>query len=183
VLRSIGHPRAERPTAADDDYRRCIEDAMQWASKNSPPYQLKDGRTIPFIPIDVYNSFKINTGDPVWTRHPWWLDVGPLHAVDLGAIDAKSDLAGWMIQIAEDYWLKNGLALDEPFYAPQRSVYLGRDEIQKYLNVYCNLLAKGMDRQMHAPVKGHAACRTFPEATPNTSARCVRSWSRKVVTA
>ncbi|MDB5350666.1 MAG: hypothetical protein JWN86_1913 [Planctomycetota bacterium] len=162
VLRSIGHPRAEEITAAAIEYRRCIENAMRWASKNSPPYKLKDGQTIPFIPIDVYNSFKINTGDPNWTRHPWWLDVGPLHAVDLGAIDPKSELALGMIRIAEDYWLKNGLALDEPFYAPQRAVYLGRDEIDKYLNVYYNLLAEGMDRQMHAPVEGHGGVQNLP---------------------
>jgi hypothetical protein len=162
VLRSIGHPRAGKLTTAADEYRKCIEDAMRWGSEHSPPYKLKDGRTIPFIPIDVYNSFKINTGDPVWTRHPWWLDVGPLHAVDLGAIDPKSDLALWMIQIAEDYWLKNGLALDEPFYAPQRSVYLGRDEIEKFLHVYYNLLAEGMDRQMHAPVEGHGGVQNLP---------------------
>jgi hypothetical protein len=162
VLRSIDHARAAEITAAANEYRRCIEDAMRWASRNSPPYKLKDGPIIPFIPIDVYNSFKINTGDPVWTRHPWWLDVGPLHAVDLGAIDPESDLAHWMIQIAEDYWLKNGLALDEPFYAPQRAVYLGRDEIDKYLNVYYNLLAEGMDRQMHAPVEGHGGVQNLP---------------------
>lgn len=164
VLREIQHPRAGELAAASSEYKRSILEAMRWASERAPPFRLRSGRLIPFVPIDLYNTWKINTGDPTWNRHPWWLDVGPLHAVDLGAVGAESELAGWMILTAEDYWLKHGLSIDEPWYAPQRAVYLGRDQIDRFLEVYYNLLAEGMDRQIYAPVEGHGGVQNLPWA-------------------
>jgi hypothetical protein len=160
ALREIGHPRAAEITAAVDEYRQCILRSAAWAAEHTKPYRLTSGKTVPLVPIDLYNTWKISNEN----QHPWYLDVGPLHLVDCGVVDARSKLADQMIVVAEDHWLKNGLALDEPWYAPQRAVYLGRDQINRFLDVYYNELAEGMDRQVHSPVEGHAGVQNLPWA-------------------
>lgn len=160
VLRDIGHPRAAEMTAAAKEYRECIVRAAEWAVQNTPRHALASGGTVPLVPIDVYNTWKISDAN----RHPWWLDVGPLHLVDCGVLDAGSRLADWMITAAEDHWLKHGLALDEPWYAPHRAVYLGRDEVGKFLEVYYAELAEGVDRQTYVPVEGHKGVQNLPWA-------------------
>lgn len=157
ALRQIKHPRAAEVTSAVEEYKKCIITAAQWAADNSQPYKLASGREIPFISNDLYNTWNITNEN----KHPWWLDVGPLHLVDCGVVDARSKLAGWMIDAGEDYWLKFGLALYEPWYAPQRAVYYGRDQINKFLDVYYNELAEGMDRQTYCPVEGHGGCQNL----------------------
>ena len=157
VLEQIKHSRAAELAKAVDEYKQCILRAARWAAEHSEPYKLASGRTVPFVPLDLYNTWKITNEN----KHPWWLDVGPLHMVDCGVVDARSDLAGWMIEVAEDHWLKHGLAIDEPWYAPQRAVYYGRDQINKFLDVYYNELAEGMDRQTYCPVEGHGGCQNL----------------------
>jgi len=160
LLREIGHSRAPEFTSAVDDYRKCILRAVAWATEHAPPYRLRSGETIPLVPIDVYNTWNITNDN----KHPWWLDVGPLHLVDCGVVDPGSALATLMIRIAEDYWLKHYLALDEPWYAPQRAIYYGRDQINHFLAVYYNELAEGMDRQTYSPVEGHGGVQNLPWA-------------------
>ena len=162
VLRDIGHPRAEELERAAGEYRECILSAMREGTRLAPVYQLKSGLRIPFVPMDLYNGWKINTGGGPFDRHPWYLDVGPLHTIDLGVLDARTDLAGWMLQTLEDYWLKHSLAIDEPWYAPQAYAYYGRDQLHEFLGVYYNLLAEGMDRQVYAPVEGHGGVQNLP---------------------
>ncbi len=157
ALRQIKHPRATEITSAVDEYRKCIAVAAQWAADNTPAYECASGEKIPFVPMDLYNTWKISKEN----QHPWWLDVGPIHLVDTGAIDARSKLAGYMIRVAEDHWLKHSLAIDEPWYAPQRAVYYGRDQISRFLDVYYNELAEGMDRQTYCPVEGHGGCQNL----------------------
>jgi hypothetical protein len=164
VLREIGHERAAELTRAAADYRDCIVQSLRRASELTRPYALRSGRSVPFVPIDVYNTWKLNTGTNANDKHPWYLDVGPLHAVDLGAVDAQSDLASWMLEVAEDHWLKNSLALDEPWYAPQAGAHLERDEVPRFLDVYYNLLVEGMDRQVFAGVEGHGGVQNLPWA-------------------
>ncbi len=160
VLRQIDHPRAAEFTADVDEYRKCIISAVNWATDHTAPYKMTDGETVPLVPIDLNNTWKISNEN----KHPWWLDVGPLHLVDCGVVDARSRLAGYMIEEAEDYWLKNGLAIGEPWYVPQRAVYYGRDQINKFLNVYYNELAEAMDRQTYAPVEWHGGVQNLPWA-------------------
>ena len=98
---------------------------------------------------DIYNVWKINTGlaDPNVNFHIWWMDVGPLHLVDLGVLDPKLDLTGCLLQAAADRWMKGNVTKAEPYYVPQRTAYLGRDQIEDFSTMYYTLLVEGMDRQ------------------------------------
>lgn len=162
LLRDIEHPRAAELTALAAEYRECILGAMRESVRLQKPFELRSGRRVPFVPMDLYNTWKINSGSGPFHRHPWYLDVGPLHTVDQGVVGAESDLAKWMLEIASDSWLKNHLAIDEPWYAPQAAVHLGRDDIEAFLWVYYSLLAEGMDRQVFACVEGHGGVQNLP---------------------
>jgi hypothetical protein len=164
VLEEIGHPRARELRAAADEYRQCILAGVSWAKENTPPYILKDGRSIPFIANDVYNVWKINTGhpDPNINRHFWWLDVGPLHLVDMGVLDARAELTGFLLEAAEDHWLEGNVTKAEPYYNPQRAIYLGRDDVDAFLEMFYTLLAEGMDRQTHVTAEYHHGVQTLP---------------------
>jgi len=163
VLEEIGHPRAKEMRDAVIEYRQCILNGVEWASKNTPPYVLASGKSIPFIANDVYNVWKINTGiaDPNSNFHGWWLDVGPLYLIDLGVLDPKSELAHYLIQAAEERWMKGNVSNSEPFYMPQRGVYYGQDDVDGYLEMFYTLLAEGMDRQTYVTAEYHHGIQNF----------------------
>jgi len=163
VLEEIGHPRASEVRAAVVDYRQCILKGVDYAVRNTPRYVLQSGESIPFIANDVYNVWKINTGieDPNVNFHVWWLDVGPLYLIDQGVLDPDSKLAGYLLQAAEDRWMKGNVSNCEPFYMPQRGVYYGRDDVDGYLEMFYTLLAEGMDRQTYVMSEGHHGVQNF----------------------
>jgi hypothetical protein len=152
VLEDIGHARAAEVRAAADEYKRCILTGAEWAMANTPKYTMKStGEEIPFMANDIYNVWKINTGheNPNINYHIWFLDVGPLHLVDLGVVDPRSDMAKYMLMAAEDRWMGGNVSMAEPYYNPQRQIYLGQDDIPGFLLMYYTLLVDGMDRQTY----------------------------------
>lgn len=152
VQQDINHERAAEVRAAADEYKKCILTGAEWAMAHTPKYKMKStGEEIPFIANDIYNVWKINgdVADPNIKYHIWFLDVGPLHLVDLGVVDPKSDIAKYMVMAAEDRWMGGNVSLAEPYYNPQRAIYLGQDNIPGFLMMYYTLLVDGMDRQTH----------------------------------
>lgn len=164
VLEEIEHPQASTTRAAADDYKQSILRGIEWAQEHTPGYTLRSGETIPFIANDIYNVWKINTGvkDPNVNFHIWWMDVGPLHLVDLGVLDPKSDLTGHLLQAAQDRWMKGNVSTAEPYYAPQRTAFLGRDLVDDFLRMYYTLLVEGMDRQTFVTGEYHHGQQNLP---------------------
>jgi hypothetical protein len=165
VLEEIGHPRAAATRAAADEYKKAILTGVDWAKNHTPKYKLQStGAEIPFIANDIYNVWKINTGlaDPNVNFHIWWMDVGPLHLVDLGVLDPKSELTGCLLQAAADRWMKGNITKAEPYYVPQRTAYLGRDQIDDFLTMYYTLLVEGMDRQTFVTGEYHHGQQNLP---------------------
>ncbi|MEI6915309.1 MAG: hypothetical protein WCL39_09280, partial [Armatimonadota bacterium] len=165
VLEDIKHPRAAEVRAAAKEYKQSILTGVAYAEKHTPKYKLQStGEEIPFIGNDVYNVWKINTGaaDPNVNFHMWWMDVGPLHAVDMGVIDPKSDLVGYLLQAANDRWMTGNITKAEPYYAPQRTAYIGRDQIEDFVLMYYSLLVEGMDRQTFVTGEYHHGQQNLP---------------------
>lgn len=171
VLTEIEHPRAAATRAAADEYKQSILRGVEWAKANTPPYTLKSGRQIPFIANDIYNVWKINTGasDPNVNFHIWWMDVGPLHLVDMGVLDAKSDLTGHLLNAAQDRWMKGNVSTAEPYYNPQRSAFLGRDQVEDFIEMYYTLLVEGMDRQTFVTGEYHHGQQNLPSCDAEQS--------------
>lgn len=164
LLEEIGHPRAAELRAAVVEYKQCILRGVEYAARNTPKYKLQStGELIPFIAMDVYNVWKLNTGieDPNSNFHVWWLDVGPLYLIDQGVLDPNSNLAGYMMRAAEDRWMKGNVSNCEPFYMPERGCYYGRDDVDGYLEMFYTLLAEGMDRQTYVTAEGHHGVQNF----------------------
>jgi len=164
VLEEIDHPRAAAIRDSANEYKQSILTGVEWAREHTPLYTLKSGTKIPFIANDIYNVWKINTNvaDPNVNFHIWWMDVGPLHLVDLGVLDPRSDLTGFLLQAAQDRWMKGNVTLAEPYYAPQRTAFLGRDEIEEFITMYYTLLAEGMDRQTFVTGEYHHGQQNLP---------------------
>jgi hypothetical protein len=104
------------------------------------------------------------------------VDVGPLHLVDAGVLDANSDIVKYILDFEEKYtvakleneisvnenWcfsiqkpgdvpahlLRNGISVVEPFYAPQATAYLHRGDIYKYLETFYNQIAAASGRTL-----------------------------------
>lgn len=171
VLTEIEHPRAAATRAAADEYKTSILRGVDYARANTPAYKLKSGREIPFIANDIYNVWKINTGaaDPNINFHIWWMDVGPLHLVDLGVLDAKSDLTGHLLDAAKDRWMKGNVSTAEPYYNPQRAAFLGRDQIDDFVEMYYTLLVEGMDRQTFVTGEYHHGQQNLPSCDAEQS--------------
>ena len=165
VLEDIDHPRAAQTRAAADEYRQCILTGVEWAKHNTPKYKLQStGEEIPFISNDIYNVWKINTGheNPNINFHMWWIDVGPLHLVDLHVLDPKDEMVGYMLQAANDRWMTGNVTNFEPYYAPQRTAYLGRDQIEDFVLMYYTLLVEGMDRMTFVTGEYHKGQQNLP---------------------
>jgi len=165
VLEDIKHPRAAEVRGAADEYKQSILTGVQWAREHTPAYELQSTKEkIPFIANDIYNVWKINTGvaDPNVNFHIWWMDVGPLHLVDLGVLDPKSDMTGYLLQAAKDRWMKGNITNAEPYYCPQRTAFLGRDEIEDFVTMYYSLLVEGMDRQTFVTGEYHHGQQNLP---------------------
>jgi hypothetical protein len=171
VLNEIDHPRAAGARAAADEYKQSILRGVEWARAHTPPYTLKSGQQIPFIANDIYNVWKINTGakDPNVNFHIWWMDVGPLHLVDMGVLDAKSELTGYLLDAAQDRWMKGNVSTAEPYYNPQRAAFLGRDQIEDFVEMYYTLLVEGMDRQTFVTGEYHHGQQNLPSCDAEQS--------------
>jgi hypothetical protein len=171
VLAETNHPRAAATRAAADEYKQSILRGVEWARANTPPYTLKSGQKIPFIANDIYNVWKINAGvaDPNINFHIWWMDVGPLHLVDMGVLDARSDLTGYLLDAAKDRWMKGNVSTAEPYYNPQRAAFLGRDKIEDFVEMYYTLLVEGMDRQTFVTGEYHHGQQNLPSCDAEQS--------------
>ena len=165
VLEDIKHPRAAEVRAAADEYKKCILTGAEWAMANTPKYKMQStGEEIPFLANDIYNVWKINTGheNPDINFHIWFLDVGPLHLVDLGVVDPRSDMAKYMLMAAQDRWMEGNVTRAEPYYNPQRQIYLGQDDIPGFVLMYYTLLVEGMDRQTYVTGEYHHGQQNLP---------------------
>jgi len=171
VLTEVDHPRAAATRAAADEYKASILRGVDFARTNTPAYTLKSGQKIPFIANDIYNVWKINMGvaDPNVNFHIWWMDVGPLHLIDMGVLDAKSDLTGFLLDAAKDRWMKGNVSLAEPYYNPQRAAFLGRDQVEDFVEMYYTLLVEGMDRQTFVTGEYHHGQQNLPSCDAEQS--------------
>jgi hypothetical protein len=97
LLKRAGHPRAAEFTAEAADYRDCFQKAFRACTAKMPRWTDAAGKSHPFVPTSLF-------GETKWeTRHPFYLDTGPLFMVFAGLIDADDPLMA-----ATRRWFRNG---------------------------------------------------------------------------
>lgn len=85
-LRRVGHARAKEFAAEAADYRRTFQQAFRRKTATMPTWTDGRGRKHPLTPTAL-------SGDQRWeTRHPFYLDTGPLFPVYAGLMDADDPL-------------------------------------------------------------------------------------------
>jgi hypothetical protein len=82
LLRRIGHPRTEEFAAEAQDYREAFRRAYRSACRKAPRWTGPDGRRHCLPPTSLAGDANEET------RHPFYLDTGPLFLVFSGLLDA-----------------------------------------------------------------------------------------------
>ncbi len=82
LLRRLGHPRSEEFAAEASDYREAFGRAYRLACSKAPRWTGPDGRRLCLPPTSLAGDAKEET------RHPFYLDTGPLFLVFAGLLDA-----------------------------------------------------------------------------------------------
>jgi len=87
---------------------------------------------------------------------------GAATLVDLGVLSAQGDLTSNLLQAAKDRWMKGNVSTAEPYYNPQRTAFLGLDQIEDFVEMYYTLLVEGMDRQTFVTGEYHHGQQNLP---------------------
>ncbi len=178
VLAQIGHPRAEAILQAAASYRSDSRSSLERATAASSKISLKDGQEVPFVPLEAYQRTSEPTPELTYVQEgfeyhavKFYLDIGPLHLVETGILDADEPLVDWMLRfVGQDgpYYqmldlqgvtarspacLYHGVSTFEPFYAPHAAIYYQRDDVDRYLETFYGLLAAGMSRKTYTMVE------------------------------
>jgi len=86
LLKHLGHPRAEEFEREAADYRRTFVAAIREKTRTMPTWTDRDGSVHHLVPTSLF-------GDKPWeTRHPFYLDTGPLILVFAGLLEADDEL-------------------------------------------------------------------------------------------
>ena len=86
LLRQIQHPRAAEFTAEAADYQRTYMAAFRAATAQAATWTDEDGKTYPFVPTSLHGAV------PEVSRHPFYLDTGPMNLVFAGLLNAEDPL-------------------------------------------------------------------------------------------
>ncbi len=149
ALAAIGHPRAAECRTAADALRRAIAREFGRASVQSPAVQLADGTWSSYVPTDAQAAGRLFQ---VW--YPTDVDVGPLHLLRLGGLDARSGLAEAILNDHEDnLFLKQWGTINEPVYNMQGTAYLLRDEPKLAIRTFFSTLACAFSHSVFQPVE------------------------------
>jgi hypothetical protein len=94
LLREIKHHKAEAFAAELADYRKCLHDRYEEATKKARALPLPDGTTIPFVPRMVQ---ELDWAKPDWT----YTGYSAVRAGAWGALDPFDDLVSWSLAFLE----------------------------------------------------------------------------------
>jgi hypothetical protein len=103
LLRRLGHPRAEAFAKEAEEYRDAFIKALRDKCRKMPVWRDARGRARRFVPTSLAGDEKAES------RHPFYLDVGPLFLVFSGLMDARDPLMADTLA-----WFREG---------PQRKYY------------------------------------------------------------
>jgi hypothetical protein len=85
-LRQINHPRAAEFTAEAEDYKKTFLAAFREAASKTDTWTDDKGKVHQFIPTSLFGAVEVSS------RHPFYLDTGPMQLVFAGLMDADDPL-------------------------------------------------------------------------------------------
>lgn len=97
LLRQINHPRAAEFAAEADDYQRTFVAAFRKAAAETGKWTDNAGNVHPFVPTSLFGAVEEAS------RHPFYLDTGPMNLVFAGLLPATDPLMNSAL-----HWFRDG---------------------------------------------------------------------------
>ncbi|HET8550305.1 MAG TPA: hypothetical protein VFL57_19980, partial [Bryobacteraceae bacterium] len=149
ALQTFGHPRATEARAAAKDVFNAIDRAFHAASVNSPVVQLRDQTWIPYVPCEARTPRRL-----LEQWYPTDVDTGAAHLIRLKAVEARGDLADYLLHDHEDNLFYKGWGIaNEPVYNQHATGYVLRDDPKAVIRAFYSYMASAFSHSMLEPVE------------------------------
>ncbi|MDH7481479.1 MAG: hypothetical protein QHH26_05795 [Armatimonadota bacterium] len=154
VLKEIKHPEAQRIERDARAFMSDVRQAVRTSMALAPVVRLRDGTSVPFQPTRCL----LRGRDWGWIRDALY---GPVHLIDCGIYEPKSDEATWILKDTEDnvfisplygrriddfekYWFSQGGITIQSNLLPNPLVYLKRGQPEHAIRAFYNSMAANL---------------------------------------